>query len=126
MIEGVAALVVILAIGLAAVAAIRGDAGLERRFVHSSTAILIGYFAACGIVIAIVVAIIPDPASQAVASAATVFVLAWIALCSVWLIRLAPRFQDPPEFLTRPWRGLDWTLIALALAGLGYVLAGDG
>jgi hypothetical protein len=117
-------LAVVVAAGLAALAQIRSDPRITKEFRRRSYAALGFYavFVACGIVALFLFPF--RPGSAVVALSGTVFILAWIAIGALWLMRLAPRLKEPPGWLMKPWSPLDWSLIVIAIgaATLGSLL----
>jgi hypothetical protein len=113
----------VVAAGLAALAQIRSDPRITKEFRRRSYAALGFYavFVACGIAALILFPF--RPGSEVVALSGAAFVLAWIALGALWLMRVAPRLREPPGWLMKPWSPLDWTLIVIAIgaAALGVL-----
>jgi len=109
--------IVALGVGLASLEQARRDPRITPEFWWKSLRVLGGYavFIAAGLFIT--VRLMPRvEGSQAGALTLTLFMLSWVALGALWLMRLAPRLKEPPEFLMRPWGALDWALIALSVS----------
>ena len=96
------------------------DPRLSRRFKIDSLLALGAFFAygAVGVALVIWLALGPSPggADDATAFLAAGLILAWICLGVLWLTRLAPRTQNPPGWMLRPWGGLDLVLMGTIAA----------
>jgi hypothetical protein len=112
----------VLVIALAAATQIRTDPRITQEFRRNSYIALVGYVVFSGVGLLVLFALVRGPGGDLTAFAGAGFMLSWIALGTLWLIRLAPRLRQPPGLLLRAWGVLDWLLIALAL-GLAAFLA---
>ena len=114
-----AALIVVVAVGLAALAVARRDPRVDRAFAVKTLGLLVLYLGYCVLGVVFVFAMLPPgPAGEARAAAGTVFMLAWISFGVVWLIRLVPRLREPPAPLARPFGLLGIVCLAVAAAAL--------
>lgn len=100
---------------------IRSDKRITREFLTRSIAALVAYLAIAVLAVLMVMALLPHPAGNAAAAIAVGTILAWLAYSGLWLVRLAPRLRTPPDCLLRPWRALDWSLIAIIVAGITWI-----
>ncbi len=115
-------LLLVLALAVFRLILVLWDRRLSARFKINSLVALAIYFAYCGVGIAAMIGLAMRPALDAPDDlrvlAAVVLLLAWIGLGGVWLARLAPRTQDPPRWILRPWGALDLTLLGIIAAAL--------
>ena len=55
----------------------------------------------------------PRPDVGGAATAAIIFMFAWIFYGALWLVRLVPRYRDLPPWIDRRWSWLDYAFIAM-------------
>lgn len=116
-------LIVVVAAGLAALAQIRNDPRIDRKFTLRSLLALAGFAVGCAAGFVLIISRLDGPQREDVALAATLAIVAWIAFATLWLIRLAPRLREPPAFLMRPWGVIDLALLATAAARVPPILS---
>jgi hypothetical protein len=95
----VALLLLIVAIGLSAIAQIFTDPRITRAFVWKSLVALAVY--AVHVAVAILVMVYLLPWGPDAALGVTIAMLGWIGLGTLGLIRFSPRLQEPPAILMR-------------------------
>ena len=117
-----AGVITAVAVGLAALAAVRGDPRVDRAFAVKTIGLLLLYLAYAVAGVLLVFAVLPPgPAGETRAAVGTFFMLAWIGFGMLWLIRLVPRLREPPALLARPFGpvGVGCLVVAAAaFAGL--------
>ncbi len=102
----------------------RTDPRITKEFLRKSIVVAGLYllFAACGIGLLLAIMYLAHGAHAALLAIA--FLLAWVALGVVWLIRTAPRLREPPRWLMQRWSFVDWTLLTVAVACLFSAVLG--
>ena len=112
-----AGVITAVAVGLAALAAVRGDPRVDRAFVVKTIGLLLLYLAYAVSGVLLVFAVLPPgPAGEARAAVGTLFMLAWIGFGMLWLIRLVPRLREPPALLAAPFGPVGVGCLVVAAA----------
>jgi len=119
---GLGVLFVVIAVGLAAAWQIRQNPHITRGVGLRTLGLMVGYFLIAGISPAIMFWVIDGPQPQDRAAALTVFLAAWILFSGLWLMRIVPRFAEPPAWLMARWGIADLALLLLMAGSLAYVL----
>lgn len=127
--SGLSKVVLFLAVFAAAIPALRRQWQTDRAGFLKSAKVFSGFLVFSAVGIAILLALVPEPAPPGSRHNMLVFaliacLLGWIFLGALWLARLMPRYQNVPAWVDHRFGPLELTLIAtIALALLVRFLA---
>ena len=115
---GLAMVLIVAAIAIAAIVQIRADPRIGRAFIHESLRVLALYAAFLAVGFMLMWLLLPKGPDAALG--ATAAFLGWVGFGMLGLIRFAPRLREPPRWLMRV--GIA-DLVCLALIAGGVASA---
>jgi len=106
---------VMVAMGIA-LRQMRADPRITKSFVTKTLVNVAWYLLFSAVGIAILFALLLTAHGPHAEFFSIGFFVVWILIGIVWMTRTAPRLREPPAWLMKRWTGLDWVLIAAAVA----------